>query len=238
MRTLRAVLVGLVGLAVGQAVLVADGPTARSAREGLQPLHNLIGPWKGTGVPAGTRAEQQRGFWIENLTWEWQFKGADAWLKVAVTRGKHLEGGELRYLTDKDLYQLTVRTPTKETLTFIGKLKEHVLTLERRDEKRNESQRLVFTLLHAERHLYRYDVKPAGRNLFSKVYQVGCTREGVAFAKGDGRPECIVSGGAGTMAVLFQGKTYYVCCSGCRDEFNADPARYVKEYLQKQGKKK
>jgi YHS domain-containing protein len=23
------------------------------------------------------------------------------------------------------------------------------------------------------------------------------------------------------------GKTYYVCCSGCRDEFNANPQKYI-----------
>jgi hypothetical protein len=237
MTAIRTALLGVLVLVVGQAALTADGPTKRTPREALQPLNDLIGSWRGTGTPAGTREEQQRGFWIETVTWGWHFKGEDAWLSVGFAKGKHFESGELRYLADKDLYQLTLRTPAKESQTFSGRLKERVLTLERRDEKKNEAQRLVFTLLHPERHLYRLDVKPQGKGIFSKAFSVGATREGVEFAKGDGRPECVVSGGLGTTPVTYMGQTYYVCCSGCRDEFNADPAKYVKEYLAKKAKK-
>ncbi len=237
MKRLRTAPLLLLVIAVGPAALPADAPVKRTAKEALQPFNVLIGPWRGTGVPSGTRAEQQRGFWSETFSWEWQFKGSDAWLKLAVAKGKYLDGGELRYVPDRDLYRLTVRTTAKDTLTFEGRLKEHVLTLERADEKKNEKQRFVITLLHVERHLYRYDTKPAGRSLFSKVYQVGATREGVEFAKGDGRPECVVSGGLGTIAVAYRGETYYVCCGGCRTEFNADPAKYIKEYQEKKKKK-
>jgi YHS domain-containing protein len=33
-----------------------------------------------------------------------------------------------------------------------------------------------------------------------------------------------------------QGVTYYVCCSGCRDAFNEDPEKYIKEYEAKKKK--
>src|SRR5262249_59926125 len=89
------------------------------------------------------------------------------------------------------------------------------LVLERTDEKTNEAQRLTFNLLHDNRHLYRYEVKAAGKSSFTPVYQVGATKEGVAFAGPDGKPECVVSGGLGTMPVSYKGKTYYVCCGGC-----------------------
>ena len=42
----------------------------------------------------------------------------------------------------------------------------------------------------------------------------------------------------GTIAVSYNGKTYYVCCSGCRDEFKASPEKYVKEYEEKKKAKK
>ena len=38
----------------------------------------------------------------------------------------------------------------------------------------------------------------------------------------------VVSGGRGTMTVTHDGTTYYVCCSGCRDEFKSDPEKYIK----------
>ena len=47
----------------------------------------------------------------------------------------------------------------------------------------------------------------------------------------------MVSGGLGTIRVSYQGKTYYVCCSGCKAEFDANPEKYAKEYEAKKAKK-
>ena len=199
----------------------------RSPREALQPLKDLIGSWRGTATPAGSREDQQKGFWIETLTWEWQFKGQDAWLKVAFDKSKYFTGGELRYLPDGDTFALTLRTPAKDSLTFTGLLRSNNLTLER--QANEETQRLVFTLLHENRFLYRYEARPAGKTLFARQYSVGATKEGVPFAAGSGKPECIVSGGLGTMPVVYRSKTYYVCCGGCRDEFRENPEKYIKE---------
>lgn len=217
-------------------VLSADAPGVKSPREALRPLSELIGVWNGTGTPVGSRDEVQKSFWTEKMSWEWQFKDHDAWLKVNFEKSKNFTSGELRAVPGKDLYTFTATTPKNEKITFVGTLQNKVLTLERNAEK--ERQRLVFTLLHATRFLYRYEVKPETRPLFSKKWSVGATKEGTPFAVGDGKPECVVSGGAGTMAVSYMGKTYYVCCSGCRSEFNENPAKYVKEYEAKKAKKK
>src|SRR5262249_3656921 len=160
--------------------------------------------------------------------------------KVDCDKSKNFSGGELRYLADKDLYQLTLRTPAKdkEPLTFTGRLKGRDLTVERKDDKTGEIQRLLIKMLHTDRFLYSYEVRRSDKAVFSKLYRVGRTRLGVQFAGGDGRPECVVSGGLGTIPVMYMGQTYYVCCSGCRREFNEDPAKYIKEYNEKKAKKK
>jgi len=59
----------------------------------------------------------------------------------------------------------------------------------------------------------------------------------VPFAAGSAVPECVVTGGLGTATVTYMGKTYFVCCTGCRDEFNSDPAKYVKDFEAKKAKK-
>ena len=214
--------------ALATPLLLADPPAPPSPKQALRPFNDLIGSWRGTGTPSGARDEQRDKFWTETIAWEWQFKGQDAWLKVVFDKSKHFADGELRPAPEKDQFVLTLRTPDKKTLAFAGKLQGRVLTLER--EEQGEKHRLIFTLLHPNRHLYRYEVAPAGKMLFARKYQVGATKEGVPFAGGDGKPECIVSGGLGTTAVMFQGKTYYVCCSGCRTEFNENPEKYVREY--------
>jgi YHS domain-containing protein len=219
-------------------VTAASPASAPSPKEALQPFNDLIGTWRGTGEPAGSREERQRGFWSETIRWQWQFKDGDAWLKADIDKGKHHRGAELRWLPERRLYQLTLRMAGGQTETFTGTLKERRLTLERGNEPGKEAQRVVVSLLHANRYLYRHEVRPAGRPGFAPVFQVGATKQGVPFASADDGPECIVTGGHGTIAVTYKNKTYYVCCSGCRDAFNDDPETFVKEFEARKSKGK
>ncbi len=217
----------------------ADPQPKTAPKEALQAFNDLIGTWRGTGEPSqGTREEKQRGFWSESIAWEWQFKGDDVFLKATFEKSKYFTRGELRFLPDKDQYRFTLVTPGKETLTFEGARSDKRLILERADDKTNEVQRLTFNFLHDNRYLYRYEVKAASRTSFTPLYQVGATKVGVAFASGDGKPECVVSGGLGTIKVEYKGKSYYVCCSGCRDAFKDEPERYIKEYEARKAKGK
>ena len=59
---------------------------------------------------------------------------------------------------------------------------------------------------------------------------------GESLGKTEKKNECVVSGGTGTMPITYKGETFYVCCSGCRDEFNSNPEKYVKEFKAKKGK--
>ena len=209
-----------------------------AAKDALQPFNVLIGSWKGTGYPEGvSREDRAAGMWVETISWEWQFRNQDAWLKVTFEKGKYYTGGELRYSAAKRAYQLALATPDKSTHTFAGTLKDRVLTLDRVGGPAGEEQRLVVSLLHHNRYLYRLEARPAGAAVgFTKRFQVGATKEGVAFADVPKGPECIVSGGAATMRVTYQGKDYYVCCSGCRDAFKEDPEKFIQEAAAK-GKK-
>jgi hypothetical protein len=234
----RVALAAGLGLVLTSIAAAAPPADKRPAREALKPFNDLIGTWRGTGTPEGTREEKQRGFWSEKLTWSWQFKGDDAWLTATIDKGKYFTKAELRYLPDKDAYELKLTDKDKESHAFVGKLDEGRLTLTREDDKTKETQQLVVSLLHSNRYLYSYAVKPDGKTLFVKVYQVGCTKEGEDFAAGDGKPECIVSGGLGKILVTHKGQTYYVCCSGCADAFKEDPEKYIKEYEAKKKNKK
>src|SRR5262249_20860896 len=149
-RTLR--VLGTVVLVLAAPLVVGgDTPAGKRPREALQAFNDLIGSWRCTGQPEGTRAERQRGFWTEAMAWEWQFKGDDAWLEVAFDKGKHFTKGELRYLPGEDRYRFTVETPAKETLTFVGALADRRLTLERNDAGKNEQQRPGVSLLQHNR---------------------------------------------------------------------------------------
>src|SRR5262249_57127596 len=119
---------GVVWVSVAQAA-----PTKKTSKEALQAFHDLIGAWRGTGEPHGTREEKLKNFWQEGIRWRWQFKGDDCWLVASWEKSRHFGRGELRYLADKDAFQLKVVTPAKETHTYEGKLEKKKLTLERRE---------------------------------------------------------------------------------------------------------
>ena len=84
-----------------------------------------------------------------------------------------------------------------------------------------------------DRLLISYLQRSAGSKLLTPLAEVGYTRKGSNFGKGTSGPECIVTGGYGSMAVQYEGQTYYVCCTGCRDLFNDDPAAAIADYRQR-----
>ncbi len=49
---------------------------------------------------------------------------------------------------------------------------------------------------------------------------------------------CVVTGGLGKIAVTYKGQTYYVCCSGCKDAFEENPEKILKEFEARKAKKK
>jgi YHS domain len=140
-------------------------------------------------------------------------------------------------LPDKKLYQLRLTDKHDKVLVFEGNLKRSYLTLERFDSDTREKQELKWNTASAgDRLVVTYSMMPPNRTVFNQVWQVGMTREGVALAAGTKRPECIVTGGLGTISVNYKGATYYVCCGGCRDAFNEDPQKYIKEFDAKKKK--
>lgn len=208
------------------------------AREALKPFNLLVGSWKGTGVPDTVGGSKTKEFWTETVRWTWQFQGDDAWLSAAFEKNPKWKSAELRYDTTKKQFALTIHTMDDRTITYRGDLtagqgKDQVLSLERTDETEG-SERLVFTLLHHNRYLYRLDTKAPKAASYTRRFQVGVTKDGTNFAEVPKGPECIVSGGTGTSRVVHNGKTYYVCCSGCRDAFKDNPEKFIKEYEAKQ----
>ncbi len=219
--------------AAARGLPAAAADTANPSLEGLKALNEFIGGWKGSGAPEKPRPDPKET-WVEKINWSWRLKGNDAWLVLDIKDGKHLKGGELRYLADTKRYRLTATTKDDKKQVFEGELKDGYLTLERNDPDKKETQQLTMnTAAEGVRFIYRMARKPEGRTLFTKEYQVASTKEGESFAAKDKKPECVVTGGLGTMTVSHKGETFYVCCSGCRDAFNENPEKYIAEFKAK-----
>jgi hypothetical protein len=237
MKRLQAVGLTL-GLLAGARAPAAESTEKAEAKEALKSLQEFIGAWKGSGGPDKPKPSPRDPIWSEALTWGWRFKGDDAWLVLDVKNGKHLKGGELRYLPGKKAYQFTALTADDKKLVFEGELKNDALLLERPDAASGQTQRLTMnTAGDGVRFIYRAASKPRGGTVWRKDYLVACTKEGESLGRTEKKHECVVSGGVGTMAISYKGETYYVCCSGCADEFRANPEKYVAEFKAKKHKK-
>ena len=210
--------------------LLVPGTETPDAKAALAPLNPLVGQWRGVGqVRRGSRA----GAWREEAEWIWDFSQPDApAVRFDVTDGKELSsllvrpaagpaGGFAATLTPTGGEPLPLAAASLDgTVEFApagdGDTK---LTLRPLGEKR-------FTLLIERRS------SPTGR--FRRVAEVGYTRSGTRLATSTfGGPECVVTGGLGTIEVSHAETTYFVCCSGCVAAFEDDPEGVLAEYRAK-----
>lgn len=213
---------GVLLLAFSATAVRADDKS-EATKEALKALNEFIGQWKGNGESKATMKN-----WKESAEWGWDLKGGVAF-KLKVDGGTLFSEGKLTYLADKKKFQLTAKEGSQEVV-YLGEIKAKRLTLTREDAKTKDKYTVeMSTNNEGARFVYTVAMQKGGVGLAKKLAEVSYTKEGASLAGGK-KAECIVTGGLGTMSVSYNGKTYYVCCSGCRDEFNANPKKYVDEY--------
>ena len=205
-------------------LLCATGePPKRAADQAaLKPFAGLVGEWKGTGQPQRGSA---RGAWTESAGWAWTLTNESAGLAYASPKGKYLRSAVLRPAKAKGEFVLDAVLADGSKRAYSGKIGPRdalILTPEAAVE--SGLAKVTITPLHDTRFLMLLEDDKAAR-----LGELGFTRQGVAFAAGDASPACIVTEGRGTIAVSHKGKTYYVCCSGCKDLFKDDPEGVLAE---------
>lgn len=219
-------------LAATLAVLIAAATTARGddTPEAFAPFAHLIGGWNGTGIPS---ANKLKG-WKEAHRWAWKFdKGVPVGLSMELSGDKAIGKGSLRFDPAKKLYTLDATDPEGRPATYVGAIDKagKALVVSRTIAATKAKERLsLFLNSNKIRYGLLLERMEPGAPQFAKIIDVGMTKEGEAFAAGGAAadlPKCILTGGSASMTVTHAGKSYPVCCSGCRDEFEADPEKYV-----------
>ena len=199
----------------------------------LAPFSYLIGGWTGSGIPA---ANKLKG-WQEKYMWAWKFsKGQPIGLTVEVTGGKVLSRAQLTFDPETEQYHLDGTDPEGKPVAFVGTLdaKGKFLTLERVTQEGSKVRERLKLWPNAQkiRLTLQDERKEPGSPQYAPYIESGLTKDGESLAgTAADTPKCIVTGGAATGSVSFEGKSFPICCSGCRDEFNDNPAKYVKKAL-------
>lgn len=233
----------VLGLGLGLILLgaAAPGPTAdreaearRADQAALGRFGGLVGDWRGAGQ---VRRGSTQGAWTEAGAWAWRLEPGSARLELQVTRGKFLRSATLIPPAKPDgPLMLEAVFPDGMRRSFRerpGTTDPSQPTVFEAEGPGDGVRRITLTTPNENRFLLLYEGGAAGANV-GRLGEVGSTRVGAAFAAGEAGPKCIVTGGRGTMTVSYQGKTYPVCCSGCRDLFNQDPAAVLAEAAARQ----
>jgi len=207
----------------------------RAAQRGLEPFNNWVGTWRGVGQP---KRGSSKGAWTEEVDWAWKLDRESVGLQVEVKDGKQLESGVLSFDPGERKFRFIAKLPGGDTRTYTGERgDEGRVVLLSTDEESKDQHRLTFQMRHEDRMLLLIETKPASQPSFSRIAEVGYTRKGGSFASAaDAGPKCIVTGGRGSMTVEYKGKTYYVCCSGCRSAFQDDPEGIIAEAAERNKK--
>lgn len=227
--------------ASGETQAGSEAEQMESVVQAMQPLQVMLGKWR------GTTNQKFKGFSaVEELEWIWDFRTdrAQPALVVKSDKSPYMREGRLTFLTADQQFQLTATTPEGVQHVMRGKFEREPEEFTGDDSKPQRSYKLLLTeaepqggeawqVAFDQQENNRYLVQVSrkrGSGSFQLADTVGTQRLGTSFAASDedyGDRKCIISGGLGTSTVSYNGKTYWVCCSGCQAAFNEDPKRWV-----------
>ena len=226
---------------------VADsGEKFANVRAALKPLQILIGSWNGTSRNAA----------LDQPGWAWDLKTdpKQPALKIKSEKGKYIREGRLTFHPSSQEFEFTAMDGDGKKHTFRGAFSEPVQDVPGDDKKlqrtyklqlteqeadsNGEQWRLVINQQENNRYILEVDRK-RGTGSFNRVDTINTQREGTSFALSDtdyGDKTCIISQGLGTISISYKGKSYWVCCTGCKAAFEDEPEKWIAKFEELQKK--
>lgn len=218
--------------------------------QAMDPLQIMLGKWRGTTQkPIGDFKGLDESEWV----WDFKTDRDHPSMVMKSDASPYFREARLSYTPGDTTFHLHTQDAEGKTREFTGKFAEaaekfqgdddrtHIkykLELDQTDgESPRDTWQVVFNQQENNRFLMEIGRKQGSR--FMRFDTVATQRQGTSFAKTDddyGEKTCIISGGLGTMQVSFKGKSYWVCCTGCKAAFEDDPATWIAEFEAKQKK--
>lgn len=241
----------VLNLAVVLTLLAVTAPAREPAtladRDALAEFQTLVGSWRGTGQP---RRGSSRDAWREQGAWAWEFRDASAALVFSAEDARIYKELRLVPASRDNADDATAAEPTGWRIEatrreggvdrFRGARQgDSAWLFELEGDAAAPVTRITLRVVaEGDRLLVLLEKRGAAAAPYSRVAEIGYTRVGSTFGQGTTQRECIVTGGAGTIAVEYQGQTYYVCCGGCKDLFESDPEKVLAEYRERRAAQK
>ena len=213
----------------------------------LQPLQVLLGQWRGT-----TRREFDNFKAVDSHEWVWDLR-TDAnqpALTLNSDKSPYLRKGRLTWDTQNQKFLLTGIDGEGQERKFVGDFTEPPHEITGSDDKLHRVYRLELNedggsggeewqvaFVQQENNRYLLEVaRRRGKAAFARYDTVSTQREGTSFALSDtdyAEKTCIISEGLGTTELTYKGRSYWVCCSGCKAAFEEDPEKWIARAAQR-----
>ena len=223
------------------AALAADPPDKDKAaqKQRLAEVQQLVGQWRGVGLP---QRGSTQGSWVEEANWAWKFQAAGPSLVAELPKTKYFQRLELQAGAEPGQFMLRAwPADSNATVEYSGQLEngeQQRLVVSTKEPREDLPERLSFRFAaEGSRLVLLMEKRGAASGQFARLAEVGYTRQGSGFGKGAAGRECVVTGGLGTIAVMHNGQTHYVCCTGCRDYFNEQPEKVLAEHAARKAEK-
>jgi len=214
----------------------------------MRPIQTVLGTWEG-------KTQKNVGDFkgLDAPTWVWDHKTDrnQPSLVMKSEKNRYFREARLTYVPGVEKYQLTTTDADGHKRVFEGTFTLPVEEYQGDDNRPHKRFKLELTeitpvdvrsswqvvLNQQDNNRYLFELAEKKGMRFMRFDTLANQRAGTSFAMNDSdykERTCVISGGLGTTAVTFGGKTYYVCCSGCKAAFDDEPARWVAEFEAKQ----
>ncbi len=234
--------------ATGEAATSAPKVDRNAVMTAMKPIQTILGTWEG-------KTQKNVGDFkgLDQPTWVWDHKTDrdQPALVMKSDKNRYFREARLTYVPGEDKFQLTTTDADGHKRVFEGTFTnpvEEYIGDDNRPQKKfkielteltpmsvRDQWQVVLNQQDNNRYLFELAEKKGMR--FLRFDTLANQRSGTSFALNDSdykERTCVISGGLGTTPVTFNGKTYYVCCSGCKAAFDDEPARWVAEFEAKQ----
>lgn len=205
-----------------------------------QSAASLVGNWRVTGQPkrgstAGAYAVSSRIAWQKVLQEEDEKVApkadAELWLLMPDSPVWKAVGIKFDAKENRVGGLIIVKFPEQKPQSLIPEKNSRVdrpSFVTKSSGTGEPEERWTFQRRTPDRWLILVESRKSPASGWSRLIELGLTREGTTIALGDGQPKCVVTGGLGEIEVTVNGKTVFVCCSGCRDALLEDPDAFLK----------
>ncbi len=212
----------------------------------MKPLQALLGLWEGkTRKPIEGFSAVDAPRWV----WDFQTHPEQPALVVQTKGNPYLTEGRMTFLVDEQKYRFESKDKEGDERVYEGTfieqprqedvdgdtIPDQIYKLQLTqivDESTNTIWQLVFNQQENNRYLMEL-YRKRGSADFARFDTVANQRENTSIAKSEddyGERTCVITQGLGTAKVSHDGKTYWVCCSGCKAEFEAEPAKWIARF--------